>query len=277
MKKIYVVLLLLLMNSTSIAENDLLALGDHLYNMEYYDAAITEYKRFIFFHPDDTRVAETYYDIGLAYRAQGLWEEAIVAMRNSMLHATTEDQKSEFQINLAVTLIASKNYDLAQLELIKVLLRDPNLALDKRVLFLRAVAYVYQFRWKEAREVLQEYTTDEKLGTLFDKAVNLPIKSTRVAKVLSAIIPGAGQVYTGDWRGGLNAFFLNGIIGFVAVDAALDQHYADAAFWTYFIFMRYYQGNFYRAETAVQAFNREVAQRAADDILNRLQEIAEAR
>ena len=267
--------LLLLFNSTSIAENNLLALGDHLLELDNYDAAITEYKRFVFFHADDTRVAETYYQIGLAYRAQGLWQEAITAMRNSMLHATTEDEKSEYQINLAVTLIASKNYDLAQLELIKVMLRDPNVALDKRVQFLQAVAYIYQFRWEEAREVLKEYSADERLDILFSKAVNLPRKSTRVAKVLSAILPGAGQFYTGNWRSGLNALVLNGVLGYVAVDAVLDKNYADAAFWTFFIFIRYYQGNFYRAETSVKAFNKEVSQRAADDILNRLQEIVE--
>ncbi len=268
------ILLILFINTTSIAENDLLALGDHLFQLKNYDAAITEYKRFIFFHPDDTHVAATYYQIGLAYRTQGLWQEAIVAMRNAILNATTEDDKSEFQINLAVTLIASKNYDLAQLELIRVMLRDPNVELDRRVMFLRSVAYVYQFRWEEARELLQDYTTDGKLDILFDKAENLPHKSPRVAKVLSTILPGAGQIYTGNWRSGLNALLLNGVFGYVAVDAVLDKHYADATLWTFLIFLRYYQGNFFRAETAVKTYNNEISQRAANDILDRLQEIA---
>ncbi len=268
------IVLNLSINSISSAENDLLGLGGHLLKLENYDAAITEYKRFIFFHPDDKRVANTYYNIGLAYRAQGLWQEAIISMRNAMFHASNDDEKSEYQINLAVTLIASKNYDLAQLELIKVMLRDPNVALDKRILFLRSVAYIYQFRWEEAREILQEYTDDDKLDILFNKVANLPQKSTTTAKVLSTIIPGAGQFYTGDWRGGLNAFVLNSLLGYVAVDAVLDQHYADAAFWIFFIFNRYYQGNSYRAENAVKIYNNKVSQRAANDILDRLQEIA---
>jgi len=281
MKKKLIILLSLVIifphffNTTSIAGQDLFALGDHLSKMGNYDAAITEYKRFIFFHPDDNRVAKTYYNIGLAYRTQGLWQEAIMAMRNSILHATTDDEKSEYQINLAVTLISSKQYDLAQLELIKLMLRDPNGIFTQRVLLLRAVAYIYQFQWEEAREVLQEYTDDDKLDILFNKAANLPQKSTNTAKMLSTIIPGAGQFYTKDWRSGLNALVLNSLLGYVAVDAVLDQHYADAAFWMFFIFVRYYQGNFYRAEIAVKTYNKEVSQRAANDILDRLQEIAE--
>lgn len=271
----WVIIYLHFFNTSSIAGQDLLALGDHLVKVENYDAAITEYKRFIFFHPDDSRVAKTYYKIGLAYRTQGIWQEAIIAMRNAMFHATNDNEKSEYQINLAVTLIASKNHDLAQLELIKVMLRDPNIKLDKRILFLRAVAYIYQFRWEEARNILKEYTVDDKLNELFDNAVNLPHKSTNTAKVLSTIIPGAGQFYTGDWRGGLNALVLNSLLGYVAVDAVLEQHYADAVFWMFFIFVRYYQGNAYRAEMAVETYNKEVSQRAANDILDRLQKIAE--
>lgn len=270
-----VIIFLHFFNTTLMAEQDLLTLGDHLIKEENYDSAITEYKRFIFFHPDDRRVAETYYNIGLAYRAQGLWQEAIVAMRNAMFHTTNEDKKSNYQINLAVTLIASKNYDLAQLELIKVMLRDPNIELDKRVYFLRVVSYIYQFQWEDAHEVIKEYTADEKLNELIDKAIHLPLKSTNTAKVLSTIIPGAGQFYTGDWRGGLNAFVLNSLLGYVAVDAMLEQHYADAVFWMFFIFNRYYQGNSYRAEIAVKTHNKEVSEHTANEILDRLQEIAE--
>lgn len=260
-------------NFTSIAGENLLAFGDHFSKLGNYDAAITEYKRFLFFHPDDTRAAEAYLKIGLAYRSQGLWQEAILAMRNAVLYALSEEEKSECQLELAVTLIASQNYDLARFELIKVTIRMPSGPLYQRALFLQAIAYIYQFRWEEAREVLQNYTTDENLDKLFDKAANLPRKSTKVAKVLSAILPGAGQVYAGNWWGGLNALMLNGVFGYVTVDSVLDRHYVDAVSWTYFIFQRYYLGNLYRAEKTVNEFNENISRGAADNILKRLQEI----
>ena len=268
------IFLSLFFNATSLAIQNPLKLGDHFVQLQNYDAAITEYKRFIFFHPDDIRVAQIYDKIGLAYRTQGLWEEAILALKNAVLNANTDEEKSQFQLNLAVTLIASKNYDLARLELVKVMLRNTSEKTYERSLFLQAVTYIYQYRWDDARKVLKDYTTDESLDQFLEKAINLPQKSTTLAKVLSAVIPGTGQIYAGRWGGGLNALGLNGALGYVTVDAVLKGYYIDAVLWTYFIFRRYYMGNLYRSGTAVETYNQEKSQRTAENILQRLQEIA---
>ena len=256
-----------------IAEELPLSLGGHLAAQGNHDAAITEYKRFLFFHPDDARMSEVYYNIGLAYRAQGLWTEAATSLRTATYLANGDETKSEYQLELAVTLIAAQDYDLARLELVKVTMRAPSAQLYRRALFLQAVAYIYQFRWEEARESLRNYTTDERLDMLFDAATDIPLKSARLAKVLSSIFPGAGQVYVGDWKDGLNAIALNGALGFLTVDAILDGHYVDAALFGGFIFWRYYRGNTFRAGQAAERFNQREYRRAADAILQRLQEI----
>ena len=258
---------------TASAEEFPLSLGRHLAKQGNYDAAITEYKRFLFFHPEDPRAGEIYHAIGLAYRAQNIWTEAIDALRIATHYATDSVTKSEYQLALAVTLIATKNYDLAQLELIKVTLRNPPAQLYRRTLFLQAVAYIYQFRWEEARRVLRDYITDDSLDARFDAALNMPRKSIKIARLLSKILPGAGHVYTGDWRGGLNALLLNGALGFLTIDAVLDEHYTDAVLWAGVVFLRYYRGNTFRAETAVKQFNLRQFQRAAEVLLQRLQEI----
>ena len=258
---------------TAIAEELPLSLGKHLVTQGNYNAAITEYKRFLFFHPDDPRVGEVYYNIGLAYRAQGLWTEAVTSLRAATHLATDNEAKSEYQLELAVTLIAAQDYDLAHLELIKVTMRTLPTRLYRRALFLQAVAYVYQFRWEDARESLRNYTTDEKLEVLFEAATDIPLKSAKVARVLSTIFPGAGQVYTGEWRGGLNALLLNGGLGFLTVDAVLDGYYVDAALFGVFIFWRYYQGNTFRAGQAAEQFNQRESRQAAEAILQRLQQI----
>lgn len=268
------IFLSLFCNFTSFAKQDPLTFGNHFIKLQNYDAAITEYKRFIFFHPYDIRVAETYNQIGIAYRSQFLWQEAIASMRHAVLNANTDEEKSHFQLDLAVTLIASMNYDLARLELLKVMLRNTSEKTYRRSLFLQAVTFIYQYRWEDARKILKDYTTDESLDQLFEKTRNLPQKSTKLAKVISAVIPGTGQMYAGKWGGGLNALGLNGTLGYVAVDAILKGYYIDAALWTYFIFRRYYMGNLYRAETAVETYNQENSQQAAVNILQRLQEIA---
>ena len=270
----FVVLFSFFCTLTLTAEELSLSLGRHLFAQSNYDAAITEYKRFLFFHPDDARVAEVYHNIGLAYRAQGLWTEAVTALRTATHYTADSESRSEYQLALAVTLIASQNYDLAQLELIKVTLRTPSVQRYRRALFLRGVAYVYQFRWNEARAVLKNWRTDEKLDLLFDKAINAPQKSVKVAGVLSTILPGAGQVYASNWRGGLNALLLNSALGFLTVDAALDRHYTNALLWGGLAFWRYYRGNVFRAGETAEQFNKQQTQQAAEAILQRLQEMA---
>ena len=255
------------------AEVSPVALADHYVKLKNYDAAITEYKRFLFFQPDDDRVPEIYHRIGILQRNLGLLREAIDSIRQAVIRTSDKEQKSEYRINLAVTLIANKDYDLARLELIKVLIRNPSEALYKRTLFLQGVTYTYQFRWEEAHETLKNYSQDEKLDELFQKTDNLPYKSKLVAKILSGILPGSGQIYSGNWKSGLNAFALNSAFGYVTVDSILDQNYVDAIMWTYFIFQRYYQGNLYRAGRAVDEYNDEVNRSFADSILTRLQEI----
>ncbi len=260
---------------TAIAEVSPLSLGSHFLKLGNYDAAITEYKRFLYFHPEDPRAGETYRNIGFAYREQGYWQEAIAAMRTAVQHAANREEKSEYQLELAVILIANQSYDFGRLELIKVTMQNPSAPFYRRALFLQAIAFIYQFRWEEAREVLQDYTRDEKLDTLLENAVNVPQKSTRLAKVLSAILPGAGQVYAGNWRNGLNALALNSVLGYLTVDAVLDQHYVDAALWGGIVFSRYYRGNIFRAEEAVKRFNLRQSRRASESLLQRLQEVAD--
>ena len=264
---------LLFSGFTASAEEPPLSLGGYLFAQGNYDTAITEYKRYLFFHPYNPGVGAVYYKIGVAYRAQGLWTEAVTAFRAATHLATDDKAKSEYQLALAVTLIAAQDYDLARLELIKVTMRTPSAQLYRRALFLQAVAYIYQFRWEDARESLRNYTTDEKLDMRLEAATDMPLKSARLARVLSTILPGAGQVYAGDWGGGLNALLLNGALGFLGVDAVLDGYYVDAALWGVFIFWRYYRGNTFRAGQAAEQFNQQESRKAAEAILQRLQEI----
>ena len=260
----------------AVGEESPLSLGLHFYELGNYDAAITEYKRFLFFDPDAPRAGVTYRNIGRAHREQGHWQEAIAAMRTAVQHASDREENSEFQLELAVLLIANQNYDLGRLELIKMTMRNPCAPLCRRALFLQAVANVYQFRWEEAREMLSNYTRDEKLDTLLENAANVPQKSPRFAKVLSAIVPGAGQIYAGKWRHGLNALVLNGVLGYLTVDAVLDRHYLDAVLWGGTVFSRYYRGNIFRAEEAVKRFNLQQSRRASEALLQRLQEIVDS-
>ena len=274
-----VAITLLFFAAVSVSASDpALDLGDYFFVRENYDAAITEYKRFLFFNADDPRVDEVQFKIGLAYRAQKWWMEAAEAMIAAIQRTTETELQAERRVELAVTLIASGAYDLALVELIKVDMQSQSARLRQRARFLRGVAYLYQFKWEQARSVFQAYFneipgaagTAAEIDTLFLDALNRSQKSEKAARLLSTFLPGLGQTYAGDWKNGLNALLLNGVLGYITLDAAIERDYDDALLSFFFLFYRYYAGNRYRAMEAAQTFNDWENRRHVEKILQAL-------
>ena len=260
------------------ASDPALDLGDHLFALGDYDAAIMEYKRFLFFNVDDPRVDDVQFKIGLAYRAQKWWMEAAEAMIAAIQRTTETELQAERRVELAVTLIASGAYDLALVELIKVDMQSQSVRLRQRARFLRGVAYLYQFKWEQARSVFQAYFDENpsaagaaaEIDVLFLDALNRSQKSEKAARMLSTFLPGLGQTYAGDWKNGLNALLLNGVLGYITLDAAIERDYDDALLSFFFLFYRYYSGNRYRAVEAAQTFNDRENRRHVEKILQAL-------
>jgi len=259
-----------------------LALADRLMELGSYDEAITEYKRFIFFNPRGEHTGYALYRMGLAYRACHNWQGAIDAFRASIL--TTEDTgiADERRIVLATTLIASGNYSLARLELLKVSEFSKYESLRLKSLYFGGIASLYMFDWDAAREAFSSFYSVEAgfkpapTGRMRERAREIDsallkagqsYKSIRLARFLSTIFPGLGQIYAGDWRDGLNALALNGLtIGFLA-NAIYRRDYRDAVLISS-ISIRYYIGNIYKAEVDVRKYNESVDHRNAVNVLN---------
>ncbi len=271
---------LLLFTVAAVSASDpVLDFGDHLFALKSYEAAITEYKRFLFFNADHPRASEAQFKIGLAYRAQEWWAEAAEAMIGAVQSTMETELRSERRVELAVTLIASGAYNLALVELIKVEMQSLSPQLRQRARFLRGVAYLYQFKWEQTRSVFQAYFDGipgaagaaAEIDTLFLAAINRPRKSERTARLLSTLLPGLGQAYAEDWKSGLNALLLNGVLGYLTLDAAIERDYDDALLSFSFLFYRYYAGNRYRAAQAAQAFNERENRWYVDRILQALE------
>ena len=267
--------LLLFTVATASASDPVIDFGDYLFALGNYDAAITEYKRFLFFNSDPPQVGDVQFKIGLAYRAQKWWPAAAEAMIVAIQRTTATELQAERRVELAVTLIASGAYDLALVELIKVDMQSQSARLRQRARFLRGVAYLYQSKWEQAQSVFQAYFDEipgaagaaAEIDVLFLDVLNRSQKSEKVARRLSTFLPGLGQTYAGDWKNGLNALLLNGVLGYVTLDAAIERDYDDALLSFFFLFYRYYAGNRYRAAEAAQTFNDRENRRHVEEIL----------
>lgn len=81
-------------------------------------------------------------------------------------------------------------------------------------------------------------------------------RSPYLARWLSGVMPGAGQIYIGNWRSGLNSLIINGILGYLTVDAILSHRYIQSITIFAFGWNRYYFGGLTNSELGASVFNR---------------------
>jgi len=260
----------------------LVEFGDQLLLTGQYDQAITEYKRYIFFHsgePGD-EIGTAYYKMGLAYRQQGLWDNALDALQKAVQTASGDEARDEWRIAQGVTLIAAGRFDQADFLLLKVEMYSPSEEAKKNATFFRGVSGLYTSKYDQSREAFHAYfrlggadrtELGAKVDGLLARTQKKGYKSPRLAKTLSSILPGLGQMYAADWLGGFNALAINGLTGALLVYDLLEWRWQNALFNSIFFFERFYRGNRMNAEEAAKKYNQNLSRVTAAEILRLLE------
>lgn len=109
---------------------------------------------------------------------------------------------------------------------------------------------------KQDREIISDF---------YSRRVNPETKDPLTAGILSAIIPGAGKIYTKEYTDGITAFLLTGILTYLAVDN-LDKD-RDTRGWIFAGLGAYfYAGNIYGSVASAQIFNARIEFNLVDEI-----------
>ena len=245
------------------------------------EGAITEYLRYLFFHPTAENLSDVYVGLGTAYLRLNQWERAKAAWRQSVRLAPDDSTKNALRINLAIQSVAHRNYSLAVLELLKVSSFAPQPFLRRKAQFYLGVAETYLLEFQQAGSTFQAYflkdttqagrETWKKLALLLKKGKAVQPKSVFAAKWLSTFLPGLGQLYAGDVKNALNAFVLNGAIGYGVVGAFVEKDYVDAVLEGAFLFQRYYLGSRFRAAQIAGTRHLAMRKKIAARILQTLE------
>lgn len=84
--------------------------------------------------------------------------------------------------------------------------------------------------------------------------VNPSTKSPLFAGILSAIVPGLGRVYTGNYGDAATSLFITGIFGYLAYSNFFDGHYQRA--WIFTGIAAFFQGgNIYGSVASAKIYN----------------------
>lgn len=92
-------------------------------------------------------------------------------------------------------------------------------------------------------------------------------KNTKVAQVLSAVIPGSGQVYSGDLANGGKSFLLNGTLMTLTAYIAVKYGAAQSLLTFFPWFMRYYTSNIQNAAKLAEEKNLKYRSKNFERIL----------
>jgi len=231
--------------------------------------AATEYKRFLFFHPQDPRAAEARSRLGFCLLAEGRFQEGLAVLRQ----AAAMQPGLESRLDVVRALLQTGRLAEAEQELLGLQAFSGGIDLSLHLARLR----IEQGRWDEAGEaLLRAYPEGDlrSLRELLAEAGRQKRKSPRTARLLSALLPGMGQAYAGDPADGLNALAVNGGIAALAAAAAVNRYYPEAVLLVLFPLRRYYTGNIGNAGRLAERRNaaaEEEHRRRIRDALERLQ------
>ena len=265
------ILLIVILAAVSLrAQPSPLELADSLTAAGFYDEAITEYYRFAFFNPEDTLLGDVYSKIGYCYGDLESWKKALNAIDLAILVSGTDSLVTQRKIDKSAILLASGENDAAINELRNLDYADSrSIVRADNLLFL---AYTLDHNWPAALDIFRRSSISDgpnaaAIESTLVRATKIKYKSGSTASILSAIVPGAGQVYNGRYLAALNAMAINGAFGYWTVNNIINENYTSAFLVFLFFFERYYEGNRYQAIRQAEKHNAAIDTRLEHDIL----------
>jgi TolA-binding protein len=245
----------------------LFAFAQSLFAAGEYYRAIGEFQRFLFFQPQHPLASEAQLTIGLAFFCGERWLQAFEVFRQVTRATPDASMRAAAALWMAETRARGGDQEGA-IRLYQELIRQyPGSAIAERAAYLIGWSYLRQRQWTEAREAFAELDAEspyrapgERLAAALDPSPELPHRSPTVARILSTVLPGTGQIYAGHTVDGLIGLGLHGalIAGTTgAVLAGLQGAAGIGAFFTW----GFYRTQMSNAATLAGDFNAQAEER----------------
>lgn len=231
------------------AETTGLSLADDLFQRRNYFDAVTEYKRFLYFHPlEDSLAGRVWFRIGLCFRNSREWESALAAFNKVQSGPDSAILGEQSRFQSALVQLAHGSIGEAEFEFARLRKFSPDSAVRIKSVFFQGMCQVRRYAWKEARYSFQYYaqlsgnSLTPRLDSLLNVAAHKKWKSPETARRLSTFLPGAGQTYAGFPIEGLYALALNSVTAGFSVYFLLEGKIAEGLILG-IVWERFYAGN----------------------------------
>ncbi len=235
------------------------------FNEGAFRQAIDEYRRFIYFFPNDARTDTARFRIGQSYMKNNDFEKAINGFKELLNRSPKADLLVGSYRLISECHVRLRQYDAAVLNLenLMALVDDPDIKDETN--YRIGWIYVETGSFETAREYFNrirlgnktKYNMDHLFAEL-EKAPLIEKKSPVLAGTLS-IVPGLGYLYCDRPRDALISFAVNGAMIY-ATYAAIDNDNPALGAILAFVELGFYSANIYGSATSAHKFNRRKKQ-----------------
>lgn len=229
---------------------DAFLMAERWYDEKNYSQAILEAKRALFF--DDLISLPGYMLLSDCYVQMELYDDAINYLSLAAELELNDSLKNELLFRKINLYLRNKEPAYALIELQKV--NDIRSAyFEKKRNFYSALAYyqINDFKLSATYTNLLVRSSGEYdscyVSTLFRKARRNYSRSSVYPAVLSAVVPGAGQLSEGYFGEAANSFLLNALLGCITYITFKQVHALDAILTMYPFVRRYYLSGIFKA------------------------------
>lgn len=268
--KISIIILFILMQTYLLPQTILQQQYEYaykLYGNENYFDAITELKRLQLFDSLNHYGFSSNILIGMSYKHGGKFSEAINYFTKAELNSPNDDSLFAVKIEIIkVNLLRRTVY--RAFDLLNELNNDPRFYSKKdKITYWKGWSYIFNDEWEKAADEFDKLEGEQELKYLCKNVSNAQY-SPKLAKVLSYILPGAGQFYSANYVSAILSFSWVALWTYISIEAFLADRIFDGVMVADFLALRFYNGNLQNAEKFAVEHNSEVSNWMLDYLQN---------
>lgn len=257
----FVLLSLLCVNSEAQYLDRQYNYANSLFNSEKYFDAITEYKRLLFFDRSERYNYQSNFNIGLSYKYGAKYDEAMKYFHYSEMAAQLDSLKIKSRLQRIRINILRRTTDNALVMLDELHNEFPNQVDSSTIAYWQGWAFIMADDWENASLSFNKIESEHPLKKIADEVEDNKYSVT-FATLISYILPGSGQIYTGNYVSGFLSLGWNILWGYLTINAFVTDRALEGILIGGLLWARFYRGNFENAEKFAIEKNIEISNEA---------------
>ena len=251
-------------HSQEFNKSELLDFADSLFQEEDYLNAAHEYRRYLFLFPNEENSDFVQFRLAASYQNAGRLASAIQAYQLLIDTYPNSSLMQRAQSNIAQCQLLDGDKDVAIRSLQQFLSEYPDSDLAPRAQFMIATVQMEDKDWEKASKTWEQIAVkypntrfaeaSDRLTRMVRSSKLMPNRSPTFSGLLSAVIPGLGQAYSGRFFDGLQSLTVVGTIG-AGTAYYINREQYEVAIPVGLLGLFFYAGNVYGGVRAAKTFN----------------------